>query len=55
VYVISGGRVIGEGTPSALETSDSAMVRQFLGGRPDGPVPFHYPAMSFEKELFDEC
>ncbi len=43
-YILAGGRVIAEGTPEALQASDSDLARQFLGGQPDGPVPFHYPA-----------
>lgn len=50
-YVVSGGRVIGAGTPEELRESDSALVRQFLSGEPDGPVPFHYPAPPYEEEL----
>jgi phospholipid/cholesterol/gamma-HCH transport system ATP-binding protein len=26
-------------------------VRQFVDGQPDGPVPFHYPARSYEEQL----
>lgn len=42
--IISDGRVIGEGTPEELRNHGSPKVQQFLHGRPDGPVPFHYPA-----------
>lgn len=53
-YVLAGGRVIGEGTPSQLQQSDSPLIRQFLRGDPDGPVPFHYPASrSYEQELLE--
>lgn len=44
VYVISDGKVIGQGPPDHLRTHDSARIRQFMNGQPDGPVPFHYPA-----------
>ncbi|MBM4197163.1 MAG: ATP-binding cassette domain-containing protein [Gammaproteobacteria bacterium] len=50
-YVVSGGQVIGAGTPAELGQSDSAMVRQFMSGAPDGPVPFHYPAAAYETQL----
>ena len=43
-YVISGGKVIGEGTPADLKQSGNAEVRQFMQGQPDGAVPFHQPA-----------
>lgn len=51
IYVISGGRVVGEGTPQALGISDSAWVTQFMQGLPDGPVPFHYPAAEYSADL----
>jgi phospholipid/cholesterol/gamma-HCH transport system ATP-binding protein len=41
--VLSQGRIVAQGTPEALRASDSAYVRQFLQGLPDGPVPMHYP------------
>lgn len=44
IYILSDGKVIGSGTPEQLQSSDSARVAQFMHGRPDGPVPFHYPA-----------
>jgi len=43
-YVIAGGKVLERGTPEQIRTSQSAMVRQFLDGKPDGPVPFNYKA-----------
>jgi phospholipid/cholesterol/gamma-HCH transport system ATP-binding protein len=50
-YVVSGGRVIGAGTPEELRRSDSPLVQQFLSGSADGPVPFHYPAGEYETQL----
>lgn len=44
LYIISDGRVIGEGSPEELKRGESAWVQQFMHGSPDGPVPFHYPA-----------
>ncbi|MFV8570468.1 ABC transporter ATP-binding protein [Marinobacter sp. SBS5] len=42
--IIADGKVIGTGTPDELRNHPSELVRQFLSGEPDGPVPFHYPA-----------
>lgn len=42
--IIADGTVIGAGTPDELREHPSEQVQQFLQGKPDGPVPFHYPA-----------
>lgn len=44
LYVLADGKVVAEGTPAEIAQHDSAQVRQFMQGLPDGPVPFHYPA-----------
>jgi phospholipid/cholesterol/gamma-HCH transport system ATP-binding protein len=51
IYVISGGKVVGDGTPQQLDSTDSDWVRQFMEGLPDGPVPFHYPAQEYAADL----
>ncbi len=55
IYLISGGKVIDEGEPQSLGRSDSAWVRQFLEGQPDGPVPFHYRAPPYRADLLGEA
>ena len=42
-FLLSEGRVVASGTPADLAASDSPVVKQFMNGLPDGPVPFHYP------------
>lgn len=54
LYLISGGRVIAQGTPADLAASPSEWVRQFMDGEPDGPVHFHYPAAPLPVELLGE-
>jgi phospholipid/cholesterol/gamma-HCH transport system ATP-binding protein len=51
IYVISGGRVIGEGTPESLHRTASERVRQFMTGAPDGPERFHYEADDYLTDL----
>ena len=51
MYVIADGKVIGHGLPENVVNSDNLHVRQFLQGLPDGPVPFHYPAPPYGKDL----
>ena len=49
IYVISDGKIQGEGTPDELRNNGSDWVKQFMQGSPDGPVPFHYPAKNIAK------
>lgn len=51
MYVLSGTKVIGHGTPETLAREGSPMVKQFMEGLPDGPVAFHYPAEEFTADL----
>ena len=50
-YLVSGGRVVGRGTPEQLQAAEDPEVRQFIRGEPDGPVPFHYPAVPIAQDL----
>ncbi len=54
-YLLSGGRVVASGTPEELARSELAEVKQFMGGLADGPVPFHYPASTYEDELLGQA
>ena len=51
VCIIADGKVIGQGSPKYLKEQGSALVKQFLQGLPDGPVPFHYPATDYKTDL----
>ena len=51
VFLLSGGKVVARGTPQELQCYPSEIVRQFVGGLADGPVPFHYPAPDYFGEL----
>lgn len=51
IYVLSGAKVVGHGTPEELGRTDSEWVDQFMEGLPDGPVPFHYPARDYMEDL----
>ena len=51
-YLMSSqGKVVAHGTPEQLAQSDDPEVRQFIRGEPDGPVRFHYPAVSLAEDL----
>ena len=51
VYLLGNGRVVASGTPAQLMASDDPFVSQFLHGRRDGPVRFHYPAPAMAEQL----
>jgi phospholipid/cholesterol/gamma-HCH transport system ATP-binding protein len=51
VYLISEGKVVGQGTPEEIEQTPSPWVRQFMHGEADGPVPFHFPAADYADDL----
>lgn len=53
VYILSQGKVIGEGKPAELMQADNPAVKQFMQGLPDGVVPFHYPAKKYEEDLLN--
>ncbi len=52
VYVISAGKVVEHGSPDDLRQSQSSWVQQFIQGKRDGPVPFHFPATDYADDLF---
>ncbi|MCK9398019.1 MAG: ATP-binding cassette domain-containing protein [Methylobacter sp.] len=51
IYVISDGKVVGQGTPKEIEQSKSDWVQQFMTGAADGPAHFHYPAKDYVDDL----
>lgn len=44
IFLIADGGLIASGAPDELLQLGNPMVDQFMHGKPDGPVPFHYPA-----------
>ena len=50
-YLMSGGKVVASGTPKELAASGLEVVKQFMTGSDDGPVPFHYPAPDYRQDL----
>ena len=51
LYIVSDGEVIGSGTPEEIRNSDNQHILQFVHGKPDGAIPFHYKAAPFYEEL----
>ena len=51
IYIIAEQKIIGHGTPDQIREDESPLVKQFVQGRADGPVPFHYEAPNYQNEL----
>ena len=51
IYIIAEKKIIGHGTPKEISQQTSPLVQQFIQGEADGPVPFHFPAASYQDEL----
>ena len=51
IYVLSHGKVVGQGTPKEIKRSKSEWVQQFMNGAAEGPVHFHYPAKEYADDL----
>ena len=41
-YIIASAKIAGEGTPDELGASAQPSVDQFMNGKVEGPIPFHY-------------
>jgi phospholipid/cholesterol/gamma-HCH transport system ATP-binding protein len=51
IYIIAEQKIIGQGTPEQILQQQSPLVKQFVDGESDGPVPFHFPAAPYRDEL----
>lgn len=55
VIFLAHGEILFSGTPQQMRTSDSPWVQQFIGGLPNGPVAFRYPAhTSLQQDLLGD-
>lgn len=53
VFILAQGKIIGSGTPQAIQQSENPLVQQFLQGDAHGPVPFHYPANNLADQVLE--
>jgi len=51
IYIIAEQKIIGQGTPEQIRQDSSPLVKQFVQGEADGPVPFHFAAPNYQGEL----
>ncbi|MCV2883653.1 phospholipid ABC transporter ATP-binding protein MlaF [Aestuariibacter sp. AA17] len=54
IYILAEQKIIGEGTADEIKQSQSALVQQFLQGKADGPVPFHFKANELKEDLMEK-
>ncbi len=50
-YLLSDGKVAASGSPEEMQAHSSGVVRQFMAGMADGPVPFHFPAPDYDQQI----
>ncbi len=46
------GRIVAEGTPAFIRNSHEPLVKQFVNGQPDGPIPLRRSKIDYETDLF---
>ncbi|EPJ47679.1 MAG: ABC transporter ATP-binding protein [Osedax symbiont Rs1] len=51
IFIIADGEMLASGTAEQIKNSSSEKVQQFIHGHPDGPVPFHYPAIDLMQQI----
>jgi phospholipid/cholesterol/gamma-HCH transport system ATP-binding protein len=45
------GKVVAEGSPQEFKNSSDPLVRQFVNGEPDGPIPLRRSVINYEEDL----
>ncbi|WP_448551329.1 phospholipid ABC transporter ATP-binding protein MlaF [Thalassotalea montiporae] len=51
IYIIAEQKIIGHGTPEQIHQQSSPLVKQFVQGEADGPVPFHFNAPPISSDI----
>jgi phospholipid/cholesterol/gamma-HCH transport system ATP-binding protein len=51
IYFVSRGRIEAQGTPDEIRRTTLPFVHQFVHGEMDGPLPFHYPAAGYARDM----
>ena len=51
VFFMADGRVLAEGPPAEVVRAKVPFVEQFVHGKVDGAVPFHFPAPAYSADL----
>ncbi|SHN39226.1 ABC transporter ATP-binding protein [Rhizobacter sp. OV335] len=51
IVFVANGKIAAQGSPAEMRASDDPLVQQFVKAQTDGPVRFHYPAVSVEEDF----
>jgi len=51
VIILANGKIAAQGTPDHVRHSTDSLVYQYVNALSDGPVRFHYPAVSVEHDF----
>jgi len=51
VVILDSGKLAFQGTVQEVHQSTDPLVLQYVNGRPDGPVRFHYPAVTIDEDF----
>lgn len=54
VIVLANGKIAAQGTPKEVRNSTDPLVHQFVNALPEGPVRFHYPAVTVDADFSAE-
>ncbi len=53
MVVLFKGKVVADGTPEEIRNSTDPLVRQFITGSPDGPIPLRQSSRDYLEDLLD--
>lgn len=53
IVVLYRGKVVAEGSPEEIRGSTDPLVRQFLSGSPEGPIPLRQSSRDYLEDLLD--
>lgn len=54
VYLFEAGKLLAQGPPDVLKSSQHKKVSQFMEGKLEGDLPFHYPSIPYIEDLMYE-
>lgn len=54
VILFERGKILAQGTPEQLSNSLDVKVSQFMKGKLEGDLPFHYPAKAYYEDLMND-